>query len=101
MTTNEEELFENPIQGIPILPPKNTPSSNDKLIGYRIVYAPKGIFCKPKPKKIGYFGWINIALLAILFWPVSCLPCCMSCSYSDYQIPIYTVYTDNEDRYKY
>lgn len=85
-----ELLYKQPIPGIPIFPPEISPMPDDELVGYRVVYAPKGFFCKPDPPRITTCGWLSIVLLTLLFWPASCLPCCMSSSYMDYQVPVYS-----------
>jgi hypothetical protein len=84
-----ELLYETPIPGIPIFPPEVNPKPTDHIIGYRVVYAPAGVFCKPEPSKITTCGWLNIGILIVLFWPISCIPCCITSSYSDYQVPVY------------
>ena len=83
------DLYKSPIPGIPIFPPEINPKPTDEIIGYRVIYAPKGFFCKPDPAKITSCGWINIAFITILFWPLACIPCCLTSSYMDYQIPVY------------
>ena len=52
----------------------------------------------PKPSKINVFGWINIVVLALLCWPLSCIPCCCSFSYDVCQRPVYG-YTYDEVTY--
>lgn len=77
-----------PFKDVPIISADEQPSS--RVRGYRLVSAPKGFFCQPEPRRIGCHGWLAIAGLALLCWPLMCLPCCMSCSYpAAYQVPVY------------
>lgn len=81
-------VFKDPIPGIPIIA-TTTPKADEVLVGYRLVEPPSGIVCKPDPTKLAWHGWASVALLAVLFWPVSCVPCCMTCSYKAYQKPVF------------
>jgi hypothetical protein len=82
-------FYTHPIPGIPIYPPENAPSPTDHLVGYRLVKAPATIFCKPDPRKMTSMGWLSVALTGLIFWPLSCVPCCLSSAYGDYQVPVY------------
>jgi hypothetical protein len=82
-------LSRDPYPGVPIGPPDTMPQRFAKVIGYRLVAPPPGVWCKPEPFAMGWRGWVSAGVLAIVFWPLSCLPCCMTCSYSPYQVPVY------------
>ena len=83
-------LYPEPVQGIPIVEPETIPHPNDILVGYEVVRPHKlGFLTKPKPKRMNIVGWVAVAAATVLFFPVMCVPCCMSCSYSEYQRPVY------------
>jgi hypothetical protein len=83
------KIYEHPIVGIPIFEPLETPLPHMKLIGYELIKPSKKFFMKPDPAKIRTRGWAVIALSVLFFWPVMCVPCCMSWSYQEYQVPVY------------
>jgi hypothetical protein len=82
-------IHEHPVTGIPIISPSTTPKPTARLIGYQVIDSPKGIICAPAPAHLSWKGWASCAVLAIVFWPVSCIPCCIPCCYDAYQIPVY------------
>jgi len=63
--------------------------------GFKIVNSQGRVFRKPEPKDMNRFGCSLMFLLCLFFWPISCLPCCLTCSYDKHQSPIYT---DNTGR---
>lgn len=75
-----------PFKNIPII---SDDHASGNIIGYQLVPGPSGVFCKPTPERIACHGWLAIIGLALVFWPLTCVPCCMSCSYSAYQVPVY------------
>lgn len=85
------ELHKNPVQGIPIIEPERTPHPTEVIIGYEILneFPSKKYFVKPDPKRMNKVGWASVFLTFLFFWPVSCIPCCMTCSYSKCQRPVY------------
>jgi hypothetical protein len=85
----QEDIYPNPIPGILIGEPETIPGIDDVLIGYKLLRAPTGYLVQPSPLKMNTRGWLGVVALAVLFWPISCVPCCLSCSYTDIQIPVY------------
>lgn len=86
----QDTLYPNPIEGVPMYPPKKVPKPGAQVIGYELIDPSEaGVFCKPVPNKLNRRGLF--AILACLFccWPASCVPCFTSCSYSKYQRPVY------------
>ena len=83
------ELHTHAIPGIPILEPERIPLPGEILIGYELVDKSDKLFVDPEPGKMNGCGWISVILSVIFFWPASCVPCFMSCSYSKYQRPVY------------
>lgn len=85
-----EKLFDEPIIGIPMFEPISPIKPGDVLLGYRVIEKKPGVFRNPSPADMTVGGWLSVGILAILCWPLSCLPCCMTCSYPDtYQVPVY------------
>ena len=86
---DSEQLFKEPVVGLPIYTPDGPIQPGSKLIGYRVINT-KGYFTKPKPSRLTATGWVCIILLGLVFWPISCLPCITTCSYPEaYQVPVY------------
>lgn len=85
------ELHDHPIAGIPIVEPDLVPQPGEVLLGYEVVDPAQGdaLFVQPQPKRMNKMGWIAVVLGALCFWPAMCVPCCLSCSYSKYQRPVY------------
>lgn len=87
----------------------NNAESHIEFKGYKIINPRTRIFFfPPKPNLMNRRGWVSWAILSIFFWPLSCLPCFLSCSYDPYQSPIYDYenkeyldkeYLDKEDRH--
>jgi hypothetical protein len=65
------------------------PMTGQRVIGYMIHERPNGIVTKPKPSKLSGIGWLSVAVLGFLFWPVMCVPCCCSGFYEGYQVPVF------------
>jgi hypothetical protein len=42
---------------------------------------------------VNKIGWVSIVLGLLVFWPVSCVPCCMKFSYDKCQRPVYGPHT--------
>ena len=83
-------LFKEPVVGLPIGEPMTSPRPGDFLLGYKIIEKEAGMFRHPAPSDMTMCGWLSVGVLAIIFWPISCLPCCMTCAYPDsYQVPVY------------
>ena len=71
-------------------PPKEPPGPDDVIKGYEVVCLNSDrVFCDAKPKRMARRGWIASGLLACFCWPLSCVPCFMTCSYDDFQRPVY------------
>jgi hypothetical protein len=85
-----DNIFMTPIEGIPMIEPEYEPIPGEILLGYRIVYGQDTpLFVKPRPKRMNTLGWVSVVIGLIFFWPVSCVPCCLSYSYSESQQPVY------------
>ena len=62
----------------------------DILLGYKVIEKESGMFRHPSPSDMTMCGWLSVGVLAIIFWPISCVPCCMTFAYPDtYQVPVY------------
>jgi len=86
----KEQIFLRPIEGIPIVEPEYGPLPGEILLGYKIIYGDNApLFVKPKPDRMSTLGWICVILGVIIFWPLSCIPCCLSYSYTECQVPVY------------
>lgn len=83
------KIYTEAVPGIPIFEPEEVPLPDEVVVGYRIVESSDNLLVKPRPSKMNMTGWISVVVCAICFWPVSCVPCCLSCSYSRYQVPVY------------
>ena len=85
------KLYDEPVQGLEILDPVQPPGVNDTLLGYEIIIFDDnaGCFVKPRPMHMNVNSWMLVGLLAIIFWPIMCLPCCLKPSYNTYQRPVY------------
>lgn len=89
------DFYDKPVEGVPMIEPKHPPATGQVVIGYELLHTDKGCFTKPHPKRLNKFGWIGVIALALLCWPASCIPCCMSCSYDKCQRPVYGTTTTN------
>lgn len=91
---------------------RRTPISSLPLIEDQIEYLPsefefkgfktinpktKCCICPPRPSMMNTRGWLTWGFLCVVFWPLSFLPCIMSCSYDPYQIPVYDRITKMDD----
>lgn len=92
-----KSVHKEPIPGIKIVEPDEVPASDEVIIGYKLVPARPAACCvekfvvKPKPTKMNLVGWLGVIVTAVIFWPVSCVPCCLKCSYDEYwQVPVYS-----------
>lgn len=84
------ELFEQPVAGIPIEKPETPPLPGKQLLGYKVIPRSDKFMKKPEPHKMRPVGWGAVVCLAIVCWPLSCVPCCLSYSYPEYtQVPVY------------
>jgi hypothetical protein len=90
-----DTLHATPVPGLPVIC-ATPPAPGAILEGYRVVDAPSSVFCKPRPANLNWRGWASIAVLALVFWPVSCVPCFTACSYSAYQEPVYSTPTSTD-----
>ena len=83
------KIYAEAVPGIPIFEPEQVPLPGEVVVGYKIIEVKDNLFVRPRPSKMNMTGWISVVVCAICFWPVSCIPCCLSCSYSRYQVPVY------------
>jgi hypothetical protein len=72
-----------------IIYPNTPPLPGQTIVGYMIYERPKTLFVSPCSRPFGCFGYLSVVALAILFWPLSCLPFCLGCSYDGFQVPVY------------
>jgi len=87
-----DDIFMTPIEGIPIIEPEYESLPGEILLGYRIVYGNDNLkWVNPRPKRMNTIGWVSVIVGLIFFWPVSCIPCCLSYSYSESQQPVYGI----------
>ena len=88
MTMN---LHKEIIPGIPVREPEFVPAHDAVLLGYELVDEhKKKFYTKPDPTNMSFTGWASVVVLTLIFWPLSCVPCCLSCSYPVYQRPVYS-----------
>ena len=83
------KIYAEAVPGIPIFEPEEIPLPGEVVVGYRIIESNDKFLVKPKPSKMNTTGWVSVVVCAICCWPVSCVPCCLGCSYSRYQVPVY------------
>jgi hypothetical protein len=83
------QIHTHPIEGIPIIEPENTPLPGEVIIGYEVIHDHDKVFTTPDPKNMNKAGWASVILGLLCFWPVTCVPCFLSCSYSKCQRPVY------------
>lgn len=85
-----DNIFMIPIEGVPMIEPEYEPLPGEILLGYRIVYGHDKLkWVNPIPKRMNTIGWVSVIVGLIFFWPVSCIPCCLSYSYPESQQPVY------------
>lgn len=82
------KLYAAPIDNIEIIEPIAPPNEMDVLLGYEIVTY-DGCLVKPRPMKMSITAWLLSGTLAILCFPLMCIPCCLKSSYNVYQRPVY------------
>lgn len=82
------KIYSAPIEGIEIIEPLEQPGPNDVLLGYVIVTY-DGCIVKPRPMKMSVSGWLLSGALAVIFFPLMCVPCFLKSSYNVYQRPVY------------
>ena len=87
------KLYDRPVDGLEVIEPAHPPAVDDVLLGYEIVDVDVdghcGVFTKPNPGRMNLGGWLVAGVTFLIFWPLSCLPCCMKCSYDTVQRPVY------------
>ena len=72
-----------------VVPAPSPPLPTQRLTGYMIFDAPQGVLVAPCQGNMNGFGWLQSLFLAIFFWPLMCVPCCLGCNYEGYQYPVY------------
>ena len=82
-------LHRTPIDGIPITAPLRPPKEGEILLGYELINENPEMFVRPNPHEMGTVGWISVIGLLLICWPISCVPCCLGCSYPVQQRPVY------------
>jgi hypothetical protein len=83
------KLYNQPIEGVEIYPSDIPPIPGDVLLGYKLVIPDKKIFSRPRPARMNVRGWLGFLFGSLFCFPLMCMPCCMSCSYDEYQVPVY------------
>jgi len=86
---NCSKLYDKPVEGVRMIAPKHPPAKGDVIVGYELLNIDEGCCTKPRPKRLNKLGWISVIAFALVFWPVSCVPCCLACSYDTCQRPVY------------
>lgn len=74
---------------LPVIESSNGPLPGQTVVGYMIYEAPQSFLTRPKPAKLNFVGWVSCTVLAFICWPLTCVPCCISCCYDSYQVPVY------------
>lgn len=72
-----------------VIYPTIPPLPGQQVVGYWIYPPNNKLFVPPCTRPMNFFGIFSSVILVFLFWPVSCVPFCMGCSYNGYQVPIY------------
>lgn len=62
---------------------------NQTIVGWMIYYPDSNCMTLPDPKNLSIYGWMSSCFLFLFFWPLTCLPCCLSDCYEGYQVPLY------------
>ena len=81
--------YKHPIAGIKIAAPRTSPKPGEVLIGYDLeAFDGDTCFagtahCAPRPTKMNSRGWFGTLAMAFVCFPLTCVPCFMSCSYDD------------------
>lgn len=74
---------------LPVVESNIVPLPGQVVVGYYVYEPPSSCLVSPKPGRLNGIGWFSVFLLTILFWPLSCLPCCIGSCYDGYQVPFY------------
>jgi hypothetical protein len=69
--------------------PELPPLPGQKVIGYMIYEKPKGLFTEPNFNRLSSSGACCSIILLLFFWPLTCLPCCLSECQTDFQVIVY------------
>jgi len=72
-----------------VIYPAYPPLPGQQIVGYNIYPASKSCLVLPFQRPMNFMGAFSSFLLLLFFWPATCLPFCMGCSYSGYQTPVY------------
>lgn len=95
MSVTYPDVYPHPIEGVTVVPPVRPPLPREVLIGYELLDGPEPCCCgpcvKPAPGKLSKVAWLAVIVSAIIFWPVSCVPCCLKPAYQATQRPVYGV----------
>lgn len=87
---SKDETNASSCKNYPIIEDSNAMiSATKEFKGYKVINPKEHFFVSPNPSMMNRRGWISWTLLSIFCWPISCLPCCLSCSYDAYQVPVY------------
>jgi len=73
-----------PLPGIPIRPPLQTPPAGYVITGYQVVQPTESCSCDLKLE-----GWLVVIILLFFFPCVACIPCCLPECFQSHQVPIY------------
>lgn len=57
--------------------------------GWMVYEPPRGCLTSPRPSQMSGLGWLSVLVAVLVFWPAACLPCCCTCSYDGYQVPVF------------
>lgn len=73
-----------------VYPRRSSRDCERSIVGWWVFDPPEGCCTTPDPGELSLPGWLCTLLLALVFWPAACLPCCLSDCYEGYQIPVYS-----------
>lgn len=90
-----KKLYSYPLSGIHIIEPSKPPKDDEVLLGYELLDDyDNEYFVRPHPKRLNTLGWVSVVLCFLFFWPATCIPCFLPCSYSKCQRPVYGNYLE-------
>lgn len=81
------KLYDEPVPGIRVVDPENMPLPGEQLLGYELIRFPDNTYCggkvhmHPRPSKMTTRGWMATIFAGLMFFPIACVPCFMTCSY--------------------
>lgn len=74
---------------LPVFESNVVPLPGQVVVGYMVYDPPRSCLVSPSPSRLSTVGWLSVFFLTLLFWPISCVPCCAGSCYDGYQVPVY------------